>query len=73
MDPIVEDRVKTFNRMSLQKFGSGVPENTAERAVKRITDMGFCDSQAREALRMTDMGDGLRVDRALDMLLRGEA
>lgn len=73
ISPIIEDRVETFNRMSLQNYGSGVPDHTAERAVRRIMDMGFCDSQAREALRMTDMGDGLRVDRAVDMLLRGEA
>lgn len=71
ISPIIEDRVETFNRMSLQNSGSGVANDTAERAVTHIVDMGFCASQAREALRMTDLGDGLRVDRAVDMLLRG--
>ena len=56
--------------MSLQNFADGVAEDTSDRAVKRIVDMGFSLSQAREALRMTDMGDGLRVDRAVDLLLR---
>ena len=70
ISPIIEDRVETFNRMSLQKFAGGVAEDTSDRAVSRIVDMGFSASQAREALRMTDMGDGLRVDRAVDVLLR---
>ena len=70
ISPIIEGRVETFNRMSQQNFAGGVAENTSERAVKQIVDMGFSASQAREALRMTDMGDGLRVDRAVDMLLR---
>jgi hypothetical protein len=32
--------------------------------------MGFTAEQAREALRMTDKGTGLRVDRAVELLLR---
>ena len=70
ISPIIEDRVETFNRMSLQNFAAGVAEDTSDRAVKRIVDMGFSAAQAREALRMTDLGDGLRVDRAVDMLLQ---
>jgi hypothetical protein len=70
ISPIIEDRVETFNRMSLQNFAMGVAEDTSERAVKRIIDMGFTYDQAIEALRLTDMGDGLRVDRAVDLLLR---
>jgi hypothetical protein len=48
----------------------GVAESTVEFAVQKITEMGFSEAQATHALRMTDMGDGLRVDRAVDMLLR---
>lgn len=43
--------------------------NSADRAVHRIVEMGFTPDQARQALRMTDLGDGLRVDRAVEMLL----
>ncbi|KAK5132237.1 hypothetical protein LTR08_009297 [Meristemomyces frigidus] len=70
ISPIIENRVETFNRMSLQNFASGVAEETGERAVRKIVDMGFTATQARDALKMTDMGDGLRVDRAVDLLLR---
>ena len=69
ISPIIEDRVETFNRMSLQNFAEGVAEDTAGRAVKTITAMGFSTAQAQEALKLTDMGDGLRVDRAVDLLL----
>lgn len=48
----------------------GEAMDTAERAVRRITEMGWSERQAREALRVTDMGDGLRVDRAVEVLLR---
>lgn len=41
-----------------------------DRAVYRIVDMGFTPEQARQALRRTDLGDGLRVDRAVELLLR---
>lgn len=44
--------------------------NTAERAIFRIVEMGFTAEQARHALMTTDMGDGLRVDRAVELLLR---
>jgi len=44
-------------------------ENTAEKAIYRIVEMGFTAEQAKEALRMTDLGDGLRVDRAVEMLI----
>ena len=70
ISPIIEDRVESFNRMSLQNFAAGVADDTSELAVKRIVDMGFTAGQARHALKMTDMGDGLRVDRAVDLLLR---
>lgn len=69
ISPIIEDRVETFNRLSLLTL-DGVAHDTSERAIRKIMDMGFSASQAKEALRLTDMGDGLRVDRAVDLLLR---
>ncbi|KAH7075915.1 hypothetical protein BKA63DRAFT_413527 [Paraphoma chrysanthemicola] len=50
-------------------FGSQAHENTAEKAIYRIVEMGFTAEQAREALRMTDLGDGLRVEAAVNVLL----
>jgi hypothetical protein len=47
-------------------------ENTAQKAIYRIVEMGFTPEQARKALRMTDLGDGLRVDRAVELLLSGQ-
>ncbi|KAI9711523.1 MAG: hypothetical protein M1820_002087 [Bogoriella megaspora] len=51
-------------------LGNVEPVGTAERAVQHIVHMGFGEEDAKRALRMTDIGDGLRVDRALEMLLR---
>lgn len=48
----------------------GPVENSVDKAVHRIVEMGFTPEQARHALRRTDMGDGLRVDRAVELLLR---
>lgn len=50
-------------------YGTESYENTADKAIYRIVEMGFTADQAREALRMTDLGDGLRVDRAVELLL----
>ncbi|XPS72331.1 hypothetical protein M3J09_004496 [Ascochyta lentis] len=50
-------------------FDSPAHEHTAEKAIYRIVEMGFTAEQAREALRVTDLGDGLRVDRAVELLL----
>lgn len=50
-------------------YDSPAHENTAEKAIYRIVEMGFTADEAREALMKTDMGDGLRVDRAVEMLL----
>jgi hypothetical protein len=70
ISPIIEDRVEAFNsRLSLANL-NGVADSTTECAVRKITEIGFSEAQAILALRMTDMGDGLRVDRAVDMLLR---
>jgi hypothetical protein len=48
-------------------------ENTAQKAIYRIVEMGFTAEQARKALKITDLGDGLRVDRAVELLLSGQA
>lgn len=69
ISPIIEDRVEVFNRLSIAKL-DGMADSTVERAVQRIIDMGFTEAQAKHALKTTDMGDGLRVDRAVDLLLR---
>jgi hypothetical protein len=50
-------------------FNSPAHENTADKAIYRIVEMGFTADEAKEALRKTDLGDGLRVDRAVEMLL----
>ncbi|KAF1916944.1 hypothetical protein BDU57DRAFT_548542 [Ampelomyces quisqualis] len=51
-------------------LASAAHENTAEKAIYRIVEMGFTAGQAKEALRKTDMGDGLRPDQAVEFLLR---
>ena len=83
ISPIIEDKVETFNRLSIvHPSGAGLGSatytgaagavlDTSEAAIRRITDMGFTRAEASRALRETDMGDGLRVDRAVDVLLRG--
>lgn len=43
--------------------------NSSERAIAQIMEMGFSFEQAKESLRATDMGDGLRVDQAVEWLL----
>jgi hypothetical protein len=70
ISPIIEERVENFNRLSLQNVLAGEADNTSDRAVQKIMEMGFTLVQASHALRTTDMGDGLQVDRALDFLLR---
>ncbi|CZT25393.1 uncharacterized protein RCC_11124 [Ramularia collo-cygni] len=45
-------------------------ENTSERAIQQLVTMGFERDLAVDALRITDRGDGLRPDRAIDLLLR---
>ncbi|KXT04704.1 hypothetical protein AC578_2073 [Pseudocercospora eumusae] len=70
ISPIIEDRVESFHRMSLINYAQGQAEDTSELAVQTIVAMGFPPRKAREALRQTDMGDGLRVDRAVEFLLR---
>lgn len=70
ISPIVEEQDGSVNIASLQNFAEGVAEDTSVRAIERIRSMGFTREQAREALMLTDVGDGLRVDRAVDLLLK---
>lgn len=44
--------------------------NSSDKAIFRIVEMGFTCEEAKGALRITDLGDGLRVDRAVEYLLR---
>lgn len=65
------DSHSAFQQHPLQRDIQDIPvENTVDRAVYRIVEMGFTPEQARQALRKTDLGDGLRVDRAVELLLR---
>ncbi|KAF2005241.1 hypothetical protein P154DRAFT_518769 [Amniculicola lignicola CBS 123094] len=68
------DALPAFQQHPLQQeiMNGDLAANTADRAVYRIVEMGFTAEQARQALRMTDLGDGLRVDRAVELLLRGQ-
>jgi hypothetical protein len=44
--------------------------HSPEKAIFRIVEMGFTAEEAKGALKITDLGDGLRVDRAVEYLLR---
>lgn len=46
--------------------------NSVERAIHQIHEMGFTIDEAKGALKITDMGDGLRVDRAVEYLMRSK-
>lgn len=61
-----------FAQHPLQReiYATDVAENTADKAIYRIVEMGFTPEQARRALRQTDLGDGLSIERAVNMLLR---
>ncbi|KAK8168828.1 hypothetical protein BKA80DRAFT_268037 [Phyllosticta citrichinensis] len=45
-------------------------QNSSEKAIFRLVEMGFTAEQAKYALMKTDLGDGLRLDRAVELLLR---
>lgn len=70
--PSLDDAPPAFAQHPLQHIvhGTDTADHSAERAVYRIVEMGFTAEQARQALRKTDLGDGLRVDRAVELLLR---
>lgn len=61
-----------FAQHPLQReiYATDAAENSADKAIFRIVEMGFTADQARRALRQTDLGDGLSIDRAVNMLLR---
>lgn len=61
-----------FAQHPLQReiYATDIAENTADKAIYRIVEMGFTADQARRALRQTDLGDGLSIERAVNMLLR---
>ncbi len=69
INPIIEEAPGPLDLSLLRRFGMGIAEDTSDRALKRIVAMGFPAAAARDALRTTDTGDGLRVDRAVDVLL----
>ncbi|KAF2116866.1 hypothetical protein BDV96DRAFT_572993 [Lophiotrema nucula] len=68
----LEDPVFQQHPRQREILSSNAADNTADKAVYRIVEMGFTPEQARHALRVTDLGDGLRVDRAVELLLRGD-
>ncbi|KJY00370.1 hypothetical protein TI39_contig332g00006 [Zymoseptoria brevis] len=70
MAPIIEERVYADSRLAGRNYGRGFADDTSLRAVRQLVSMGFPEQKAKEALRTTDMGDGLRVDRAVELLLR---
>jgi len=41
-----------------------------EKAIFKLVSMGFTAEDAKAALKLTDTGVGLRVDRAVEYLLR---
>jgi Holliday junction resolvasome RuvABC DNA-binding subunit len=45
-------------------------EDCVDKAVHQLVAIGFTAVQAREALRRTTTRDGLRVDWAVELLLR---
>lgn len=53
--------------------GSGIAKDMDELAIEQLTSMGFERGMAIDALRITDRGDGLRPDRAIDLLLRQQS
>jgi len=55
-------------QMAMQTSDASV--NSAEKAIFRIVEMGFTSDEAKGALKITDMGDGLRIDRAIEYLIR---
>jgi hypothetical protein len=69
--PPYEDRRASWQhplQRALQDEDPGA--NSAEKAIFRIVEMGFTPEEAKGALKITDMGDGLKIDRAIEYLLR---
>lgn len=61
---IREDDVENPGRRS-----DGLPKDTGEVAIQQLVAMGFERDMVIDALRITDRGDGLRPDRAVELLL----
>lgn len=59
-----------LQRALLEEANPGT--NSVDKAVHRIHEMGFTIEEAKGALKITDMGDGLRVDRAVEYLMRSK-
>jgi hypothetical protein len=72
-NPSVENR-PALHQHQLQKdiLRGNLLENMADRAMYQLVAMGFTAVQAREALRRSATGDVLRVDRAVELLIREE-
>jgi len=70
--PAYEGRPASWGQHPLQQamLDDNPGAYSAEKAVFRIVEMGFTPEEAKGALKITDMGDGLRVDRAVELLLR---
>jgi hypothetical protein len=70
--PAYEGRPASWGQHPLQQAISDEDPgaHSAEKAVFRIVEMGFTPEEAKGALKITDMGDGLRIDRAIELLLR---
>jgi hypothetical protein len=74
-DPVVEAERERAQMHPLQRalVGDNDPgTNSVDKAVFRILEMGFTAEEAKGALKITDMGDGLRVDRAVEYLMRSK-
>ncbi|EON66452.1 hypothetical protein W97_05550 [Coniosporium apollinis CBS 100218] len=65
-----EEPVSQQHPRQSQLYSDDPAVDSADRAIFRIVEMGFTAEEARRALRVTDLGDGLRVDRAVELLLR---
>lgn len=64
--PSVEDHLDDVRHWN----GAGLAKDSSERAIQQLVAMGFERKMAIDALRITDRGDGLRPDRAIDLLIR---
>lgn len=59
------------NPLLLHQFAPGA-NNTSDMAVHKLVSMGFPVTDAKKALKVTDDGESLRVDRAVEYLLRSQ-
>jgi hypothetical protein len=68
--PISEDQAEMFGQKCLERFAPEVAQDSGELAVRKIVSMGFTVTEARQALRITDDGESICLDRAVEYLLR---